>query len=116
MKHITLMNTGEAVGLNSGSSLLGYVKATYAEIVEMFGEPPFGPGGDGKVNVEWHLEFRVHDDELETDDIYVATIYDWKEPEIPMDNYEWHIGGFSHNTFHVVQDYILEQKRARSEN
>lgn len=112
MKHVELINTGEAVGIQSGTSLMGYVKATYSEIVALFGEPHLGPSGDGKVNVEWHVEFAVHDDEFETDDIYVATIYDWKEAEVPIGAYEWHIGGHSRDALYAVQDYIMEQKHA----
>lgn len=65
----------------NGTSLKGYVTATYAELVATFGEPE--AGGD-KTTAEWALEFE---------DGTVATIYDWKTYETPMDTYAWHIGG-----------------------
>ena len=65
----------------NGTSLKGYVTATYAELVATFGEPE--AGGD-KTTAEWALEFE---------DGTVATIYDWKTYETPLDTYAWHIGG-----------------------
>ena len=65
----------------NGTSLKGYVTATYAELVARFGEPE--RGGD-KTTAEWALAFE---------DGTVATIYDWKEYETPMGEYNWHVGG-----------------------
>jgi len=67
----------------NGTSLKGSVYTTYADLVEVFGEPE--RGGD-KTTVEWALQF---------DDGTVATIYDWKEYNTPMGRYDWHIGGKS---------------------
>lgn len=74
------------------TSLMGYVTATYDELVEALGEPDYmGPGGDDKVETEWEW----YDDEYGK-----ITIYDWK----CFDNgntsrsgqpYRWHIGGTS---------------------
>ena len=65
------------------TSLQGYMQAYYHQLVEVFGEPE---GGGDKTTVEWCLEFE---------DGTVATIYDWKEYETPLGNYNWHIGGRS---------------------
>ena len=65
----------------NGTSLQGYITATYADLVERFGEPECG--GD-KTTVEWMLKFA---------DGTVATIYDWKLDETPTYMYNWHIGG-----------------------
>jgi hypothetical protein len=65
----------------NGTSLQGYVPATYEQLVERFGQPE---GGGDKTTVEWMLQFE---------DGTVATIYDWKEYETPMGMYHWHIGG-----------------------
>ena len=65
------------------TSFLGEVNTTYARLVEVFGEPLSG-SGDGKVNSEWIIKFANGE---------VATIYDWKEPVTPTDDYNWHIGG-----------------------
>lgn len=69
-----------------GTSLMGYVTATYEELVNVFGREHFGQSGDGKVNAEWCLEFA---------DGTIATIYDYKESTIPLIEYDWHIGGKS---------------------
>lgn len=65
------------------TSLLDYVNTTYARLYEVFGKPISG-SGDGKVNSEWIIKFA---------DGQVATIYDWKEEETPVYEYDWHIGG-----------------------
>ncbi len=53
----------------SGSSLKGYIHATYSQLVDLLGQPTFDePSGDGKTQVEWIVGFE--------DDIF--TIYDWK--------------------------------------
>ena len=84
-----------------GTSLQGYIKTTYDEIVEVFGEPRY-TGGDDKVTTEWDLEFEV-------DDVYVvATIYDWKLGHTPYRTYDWHIGGYSTQAAHVVAKYMKD--------
>ena len=44
-----------------GTSLMGKVRTTYDKLVEAFGEPTYDAShsGDGKVIVEWTLDFRV---------------------------------------------------------
>ena len=64
-----------------GTSLQGYITATYDQLVERFGQPEVG--GD-KTTVEWMLQFA---------DGTAATIYDWKVDETPTYMYNWHIGG-----------------------
>ena len=75
----------------SGSCLQGYIETTYDELVDVFGEPTKLKGD--KVNVEWTIQFS---------DGTVATIYDWKQPETPMEYYPWHIGGFTHRAAKLV--------------
>ena len=53
----------------SGTSLKGYVNATYDELFDLLGEPTFNEeSGDGKVQVEWNVKYL--------DEVF--TIYDWK--------------------------------------
>jgi hypothetical protein len=73
------------------TGFLGEVNTTYARLVEVFGQPLSG-SGDGKVNSEWVIKFA---------DGNVATIYDWKLPETPTEDYSWHIGG--HKRFVVAR-------------
>ena len=85
--------------LVNGTSLVGYVTASYDQLVAKFGAPDFGPddrGGD-KVTCEWDLEFE---------DGTVATIYDWKLYETPYDEYQWHIGGKSFQAVERVLDVM----------
>jgi hypothetical protein len=84
----------------SGSCLQGYIKASYAELRELFGEPTDGDGY--KVDAEWDLRF---------DDGTVATVYNWKDgpsycgesgtpvPEIT----DWHVGGNTKRALDSVQ-------------
>ena len=74
------------------TSLRGYVKLKYDDIVEKLGKPLFGPNDPGdKVSCQWIIKFGND----------VATIYDWKELSTPMHSYEWHIGG--HNPAVVLK-------------
>lgn len=83
----------------SGTSLIGYLAATYDELVERFGAPNFGPNAlssDGKVTCEWVLKFGLT----------VVTIYDYKERKTPFYRYEWHVG--SHRPFVKIVRLIPE--------
>ena len=90
----------------TGTSLQGYIEATYDDLVKAFGEPTFdstkGDEGD-KVHTQWALEF-----EDEEDNLVVATIYDWKEDSAynsRVGTYNWHIGGNSYEAVEAVYDY-----------
>jgi len=90
----------------TGTSLQGYIEATYDDLVKAFGEPTFdstkGDEGD-KVHTQWALEF-----EDEEDNLVVATIYDWKEDSAYNSRggkYKWHIGGNSYDAVEAVTDY-----------
>ena len=53
----------------SGTSLQGYINATYSQLLEVLGKPTYDdPSGDDKVQVEWVVEFGGN----------IFTIYDWK--------------------------------------
>ena len=100
----------------SGSSLQGYVSASYYNLIDVFGEPTIStPSGDDKVHTEWMLGIKVLDDDAESPDdwekIYVR-IYDWKEqgPEVARQSsqYRWHIGGKSYMADDVVHQAIKQ--------
>lgn len=80
----------------NGTSLQGYVKTTYHRLCEVFGEPY---EGTDKTIAEWVIE---------DDDGNVATIYDWKEDTLPLDLYEWHIGGHSSKALKLVKEQLTE--------
>lgn len=78
----------------NGTHLQGYVRTTYAQLVDLFGE---GVGAGDKTTQEWILEFN---------DGTVATIYDWKEYETPEYLYDWHVGGTSKQAVWKVQEAL----------
>jgi hypothetical protein len=81
----------------NGTSYMGSIQTTYSYLISKFGEPVSLKSGDGKVNCEWVLKF---------DDGVVATIYDWKTGSIPMDKYDWHIGGRTSKALEYVRSLL----------
>lgn len=81
------------------SSLKGEFPITYAELVEIFGKPNYGPNNYDmdKVTCEWMIEFE---------DGTKASIYDYKTGRTPMGEYDWHIGGYNGASFDRVVDTI----------
>ena len=85
----------------TGTSLQGYINASYDELIEAFGEPT-GDGDGFKVDVEWVLRF---------DGETIATIYNWKngqnhEGDAGMDVEDmtsWHVGGHSADALTAVK-------------
>ena len=105
------------------SSLQGYVKTTYGQLVKTFGEPTHTDASPyEKVNAEWTLEFKVHkngdpyalldDFKMSEDDFdYVkATIYNWKDGYVPTEEYNWHIGGFNYEAVDCVEKVLDSAK------
>jgi len=99
---ITLIDTEASVSM---TSLQGFIKTTYDDLVEVFGEPRYTSSGDDKVTAEWNLEFDVDGENV------VATIYDWKLRGTPFGEYDWHIGGFSTQAAHVVAKYMKDASK-----
>jgi len=62
--------------------LQGYCTTTFAHLVAILGRPHFLKGD--KTNVEW--AYRCQDGTT-------FSVYDWKQPSTPIDEYRWHIGG-----------------------
>ena len=73
------------------SGLVGYVEATYEELVEALGEPDTD---FDKSTAHWTVE---------APDGTVATIYDWKTYSTPVGKYAWHIGGHSERALLLVE-------------
>ena len=102
-EHINVVGTGRR----------GEIKARYDDLVRMFGEPTKSrEKGDqmDKTHAEWYLEFEVRDED-DPEDTYpiVATIYDWKYPELPRDEVQWNVGGKTWQSYEAVTDYIDSQ-------
>ena len=84
-----------------GTSLQGYIKASYEQLVQTFGQQKHN--GDGwKTTCEWALEWE---------DGTVATIYDWKQSTDYLgedgihyeDVTDWNVGGNNLNSVWYVQ-------------
>jgi len=84
------------------TSLQGYITASYADLVKVFGHPQCTQtSGDGKVDLEWEMNI------VDGDDVYPVTIYNWKDYDggytaMSEPNYNWHIGGNQR----IVSSYI----------
>ena len=76
-----------------GTGLMGYVEATYDELVHGFGRPLRGVFSE-KIQAEWIIKF---------DDGCVATIYDYEEGTPPEMLTRWHVGG---NARHAACEHI----------
>ena len=99
----------EAVNINM-TSLKGYVKTTYAKLVETFGEPTMTDASPyEKVNAQWAIEFKVpftDDTGIEDFETVTATVYNWKDGYIPTEKYDWHIGGFDSEAVDCVEKVL----------
>jgi hypothetical protein len=92
----------------NGTSLQGYVRADYSELVAAFGEPLEGDGC--KTQAEWVLVFEVPQDDGYADRV-VATIYDWKKYDQTVEDItQWNIGGHDPRAPELVIDYLNYQR------
>ena len=85
----------------NGTSLQGFVEATYEELVDIFGEPSHThtPEELEKTQAEWWLLFS---------DGTIATIYDWKSIYPPEEVPTWNIGGHDMDAEYQVKQAIKE--------
>lgn len=95
------------IAKRNGTSFKGYLLATYADIVNVFGEPT--STGDGyKVDVEWVMK-TPHG---------VATIYNYKDGKAYLEAEglaveqicEWHVGGKTLESYHWVKKQISDRQ------
>ena len=73
---------------HASGCLRGFCKTTFACMVATLGQP-HSYDIDGKVNVEWAFQCA---------DGTTFHVYDWKTSAIPTTEYNWHIGGNSHQS------------------
>lgn len=98
----------------SGSSLVGYFRASYQELYDLFGKP--SSGDEYKVSTKWIIEHF--------EDVF--TLYDWKQTDLYDDcnnmtveefrdsnePHLWHIGGFKDpECFIFALHYELKRNR-----
>jgi hypothetical protein len=83
----------------NGTSMMGYVNITRAQLENVFGLPNEYEAfeGDGKVTTEWMLLLNGE---------HVVTIYDWKRYENGApglaEKYDWHVGGHSESVVDLL--------------
>ena len=78
----------------SGTCLQGKIKASYYDLVDMFGKPAYEGIGD-KITTEWVIDYQVSDGEGERK-YGTFTLYDWHFARNLHDNYavtQWNVGG-----------------------
>jgi len=102
----------------SGTHLHGYINRTYAQLVEVFGEPHFRyiprAGAEDKIDVEWAFEFP---------DGRVFTVYNWKNGKAYCgtdgmdveDMTQWNIGAHKMSSFHDLTE-LLDIKLGKGES
>lgn len=83
----------------AGSSLVGILDVSYSDLERVFGPPHIAGSWDGKTKAEWDVKFE---------DGTVAAIYDYHSPVDPVENREWHVGGFSVEAVCLVTDLLSE--------
>jgi len=101
------MEATENVG---GTSLQGYIKASYEQLLKAFGAPNSTLCDNYKTDVEWAFKFA---------DGTVATLYNWKNGKNYLgseglelnDIYEWNVGGFNEKAV----SRLLEKLRSKNE-
>ena len=82
----------------NGTSYKGEVETYYHKLLEVFGKPTVTSTNVwDKVTCEWVIQFE---------DGLIATVYDWKVGETPMDLYDWHIGGTSSEVVKRIIDLV----------
>jgi len=92
----------------SGTYFVGYVLATYSELVTTFGRPLAGDGE--KTQVEWIVEFRD-----ENNRAFMATVYDWRKSERPEEITIWNVGGKTPAVVNMLEDAIAYARDMASE-
>lgn len=101
----------------SGTSLQGYLYGKkYDDLIRLLGEPTHREADPyEKVQVEWCLRVKAHPYFQEDDydpsldyDTEEVTIYNWKTQCVPLDEYDWHIGGKSYLAKELL-DEIFER-------
>ena len=76
-----------------GTSLKGYILASYRELVDMFGDPAYGESGDSKCTFTFVVNYEIsYDGDCEYG---TFTLYDWKgnRPYDDNERFEVHVGG-----------------------
>jgi hypothetical protein len=86
----------------AGTSLQGYIRTTYRDLVKFFGEPINRDGY--KTNVEWVLK---------SDDGQIITIYDWKVSRDAWNKdqtFQFNVGGRSQKVLDALFAFFAQKE------
>tara|TARA_R100001510_G_scaffold27156_1_gene23897 strand:+ start:1616 stop:2107 length:492 start_codon:yes stop_codon:yes gene_type:complete len=104
---------------STGTHLQGYLKINYNTLVNIFGKPHWRYERNedeyacNKTEAEWR--FVIKPNELNSEEKYVFTIYNWKDGKnylgkkdgLDIEDIEiWHIGGYNAKTYKLVRSLI----------
>lgn len=90
----------------NGTSFQDTIVSNYSDLIDTFGQPSYED--QDKVNAEWHIKFTILDKGSDIERTVVATIYDWKLANVPLGQYDWHIGGHDLESVDLVRQYLYE--------
>ena len=104
----------------SGGSLQGHIQASFAELVEMFGEPAFEGKGD-KITTEFVIDYEVSATDGDSHERGSFCLYDWRYSRDFNDDYKvitWNVGGksFSDSFYASVGKEIYDTTDVRYED
>tara|TARA_R100001443_G_scaffold84559_2_gene91179 strand:+ start:729 stop:1031 length:303 start_codon:yes stop_codon:yes gene_type:complete len=92
-----------------GTSLQGYLRASFEQLLRAFGSPHMDQCDHYKTDVEWAFRFA---------DGTVATLYNWKNGKNYLgdeglelnDIYTWNVGGFNEKAVTKLKERLSEVK------
>jgi hypothetical protein len=113
---VEINDTGSSVSIG-GSSLKGYINATYEELQAVFGSdignlPSDDIIGlalpkDDKVSSEFRFDCTVRYEDNPDEEEYVkGAIYSWKTDKIPQQIFTWNVGGYGQEAVWYAQDLL----------
>lgn len=109
IKTLSLISDPKNYQATCGSSLQGYIRIRYTDLLQAFGKP--GEGDEYKVQAEWRLIFT----DCDTDEDIIATIYDWKQGDCYLgegngtpvqDITLWNVGGYSADALYAISEWL----------
>ena len=92
-----------------GTSLQGYLRASFEQLLRAFGSPHMDQCDHYKTDVEWAFRFA---------DGTVVTLYNWKNGKNYLgdeglernDIYTWNVGGFNEKAVTKLKERLSEVK------
>ncbi len=96
----------------NGSHLLRYIRASYEQLVELFGEP--NGGSCDKTHNRWKIQFTIYTKKGKVEDTVYCDLYDWKEVDHTISQrgeYNWHVGGVDPRAESMISDLLRQSSK-----